>query len=360
MKAEIPLFVVGASGLLSGELLRLVSEHPTLRLQAALSREAGRRLGELHPHLSGELAQSVTVATAEGADRMRAALDAGGPVAIVIGLPHGSAAQTWRELRASLGPAAERAYVVDLSADYRLRDSADYQRWYGSEHADTEELENFVYGLPELARSKIEGARRVASPGCFATALQLACLPAASAALLEPERPWVLHAITGSSGSGNAPRANTHHPHRNANLYAYALEGHRHEAELAQALRPLDLAPPIHFLPHSGPFVRGIHLSAALPLVGSTSGEQAREVYRTAYAERPFVEVLTEGVPDLRRVVGSNRCALGVSVKDGMLCVLACLDNVIKGGAGQALQCLNLMLDLPEEAGLPRAGLGVL
>jgi [amino group carrier protein]-6-phospho-L-2-aminoadipate/5-phospho-L-glutamate reductase len=165
--------------------------------------------------------------------------------------------------------------------------------------------------------------------------------------------------ITGSSGSGAAPKPGTHHPYRDGNLWVYASDGHRHEAELAQALAREGVRARIQFSAASGPFVRGIHLSAWLPLARPLDARAARAIYAEAYANEPFVEVLEEGAPDLRRVVGSNRASLGVYVRDGVLGVHLTLDNLVKGGAGQALQCLNRMLGFPETWGLPRAGLGV-
>jgi N-acetyl-gamma-glutamyl-phosphate reductase len=189
--------------------------------------------------------------------------------------------------------------------------------------------------------------------------MQLAVVPAARAGALDRARPWILFGVTGSSGSGNAPKLGTHHPFRDGNLWVYSLGGHRHEAELAQALAPSGPIPTIQFNAASGPFVRGIHMSAWLPLARGLDASAARAIYADAYANEPFVEVLAEGVPDLRRVVGSNRASLAVSVRGGVLTVLLTLDNLVKGGAGQGLQCLNRMLGFPESWGLPRAGLGV-
>lgn len=346
MSDAIPVFVLGASGLLAGEALRLLEGHPRLTLAAAASRRAGAALRELHPQLASEQRAVDEAALAAG---IAAAL-ANGPAGLLMGLPHGEAAPAWHRLRAALGPAAARLAVVDLSADFRLRATA------GGE---------WTYGLPEFDRAALRaGARRAAAPGCFATAMQLAALPAADAGLLDFAAPWVMHAVTGSTGSGAAPAAQTHHPHRDGNLRAYALDGHRHEAELAQRFAA---APPrLHFLPHSGPFRRGIHLSAALPLApGALTGADdaarsaaARDIYARRFAGEPFVRVLAAGAPELRHVAGSNRADLAVFARDGVLAVLLVLDNTLKGGAGQALQCLNLLLGLPEDAGLPRAGLG--
>ncbi|MEM7310945.1 MAG: N-acetyl-gamma-glutamyl-phosphate reductase [Planctomycetota bacterium] len=351
----VPLFVVGSTGMLAGELLRLVDAHPVLRLAGAVSRDAGRPLQELHPHLGPS--ETVDLATATAA--MRTALeDPEARVALVLGLPHGASASAWRALRSELGDAAERVLVVDLSADYRLRDAQVYTSWYGHDHADPDELPRFVYGLPELGRDDLVGARRVAAPGCFATALQLATAPAVRAGLLDADGPWNYSAVTGSSGSGVVPSKTTHHPFRNGNLWAYGLGGHRHEAELAQTLARYGVEPEVCFVPHSGPFARGIHLTAMLPLARVLGEAEARAAYADAYRDEPFVR-LEDEAPDLRRVVGSNSSALGVFVRGRTLLVLTVLDNMIKGGAGQALQSMNLMLGLPEHQSLPRLGLGV-
>ena len=378
-QATVPVFLFGARGMLGGELARLLEHHPVLELAASVSR-APTETG--HRQLAGE---RTTVAAATAIGQLREALDsaeaagsppgsASGPRAVlVLALPHGESARTWKAVRAELGAAAERLAVVDLAADFRLRDPEVYARVYGAAHPAPEELGQFVYGLPELDREGLRaalaaGPARIAAPGCFATALQLAAVPAAAAGLARTERdapPWVLHGITGSSGAGVEPKATTHHPHRHGNLWAYGLDGHRHEAELAQALAahvpaidPTSV-PPLAFLPHSGPFARGIHLTAALPVAPGVDAAAARRAYRDFYAGSPFVEVLEEGVPDLRMVVGSNRVALAVNVRGPVLQVLLTLDNLIKGGSGQGLQCLNLALGLDETVGLPRYGLGV-
>jgi N-acetyl-gamma-glutamyl-phosphate reductase len=351
----VPLFVAGASGMLAGELLRLVEQHPGLALAGAFSRTEAR-LADVHPHCP------VDVVTQPGEalpGAVAAALTESERAALVLALPHGSSVETFVALRDALGADVERVCVVDLAADFRLRDPQRYRAAYGAPHAAPHELAGFVYGLVEHRREEIVGARRVAAPGCFATAMQLAVLPAARAGLLDAQRAWVLDGVTGSSGSGRDPKPATHHPHRHGNLWAYALDGHRHEAELAQALDGLGIAAPLHFVPHSGPFARGIHLTAHLPLARATDVDAVRAVYADAYADQPFVEVLREGVPDLRRVVGSNRASLAVHVRGELLTVLLTLDNMIKGGAGQGLQCLNLMLDMPETWGLARSGLGV-
>jgi len=354
-EAAVPLFLFGARGMLAGELLRLLELHPGLELVAASSREAG---ASAHRHLP---ARARCTGPEEAEAALRARLEAGGTAALVLALPHGQSARTWSELARRLGPLAERVHVLDLAADFRLADPRLYAATYGHPHPAPDELARFVYGLPELGRAALAGARRVAAPGCFATALQLAVVPAAEAGVLDAGRSWALFGVTGSSGSGNEPKAATHHPHRHGNLWAYSVGGHRHEAELAQALARSNLAPEVAFVAHSGPFARGIHLSAVLPLARPLAEAEARALYRARFEGEPFVEVL-EGepaTPDLRSVVGSNRVSIGVAARGGVLHVLLTLDNLIKGGAGQGLQCLNLMLGFAETTGLPRTGLGV-
>lgn len=360
----VPLFLFGARGMLAGELLRLLELHPGLALAGAASRTPAE-LAAAHPHLAGPAAEggadafgARALASAAAESALAAALERG-PAVAVLALPHGESSAAWSRLRASLGARAERLWLVDLAADHRLREPARYAAAYGHAHPDPGALGAFVYGLPELGREALRTARRVAAPGCFATALQLATLPAARSGLLDPSRAWIYAGVTGSSGSGNEPKAGTHHPWRHGNLWAYSLGGHRHEAELAQSLAAHSIAAPLHFVPHSGPFARGIHLTACLPLARALSSDAARTLYAEAFAGEPFVQVLASGAPDLRRVVGSNSAALGVSVRGDVLDVLCTLDNLVKGGAGQALQCLNLMLGFPETWGLPRSGLGV-
>jgi [amino group carrier protein]-6-phospho-L-2-aminoadipate/5-phospho-L-glutamate reductase len=355
--STVPVFLFGARGMLAGEFLRLLELHPGFSLAAAVSREPGV---ELHRHLGLDL-RATEPRVAEEA--LAETLARGERAAVVLALPHGESARTWRALRMNLGAVAEALFVLDLAADFRLADAERYRAAYGHAHPWPEELARFVYGLPELARTPLVGARRVAAPGCFATALQLAVLPAAEAGWLDAARPWVLNGITGSSGSGNEPKPGTHHPHRHGNLWAYSVGGHRHEAELLQALAPRGLAPELAFVAHSGPFARGIHLGAVLPLAGSRTSDEARELYAARYLDEPFVEVLDEtrasATPDLRSVAGSNRASLAVFVRGSVLHVLLTLDNLVKGGSGQGLQCLNLMLGFAETAGLPRTGLGV-
>ncbi|MAB79781.1 MAG: N-acetyl-gamma-glutamyl-phosphate reductase [Planctomycetes bacterium] len=359
------LWVLGAGGMMAGEFLRLAAAHPQLKVRHAITRNGGEKLSELHPHLThfGDLS---CVGFEEFSTRILSKwvcdLEEGRAAStwLVAALPHGQAAGTWARLRAELKTAAQELGVVDLSADYRLDDPELYERWYGGPHPDVSAMKEFVYGLPEAMGKSLSGARRIAAPGCFATALQLACLPPARAGILDGDAPWILHAATGSSGSGAKPKTQTHHPYRHGNFWSYASDGHRHEAELQQALLAIGLNPVVTFLPHSGPWSRGIHLSAVLPLTEPVTRARVQALFQESYGERPFVHVLAEGVPDLRRVVGSNVAALGFRVLENTLVVELTLDNLIKGGSGQALQALNLALDLPETTGLSTTGMGTL
>ncbi|MCK6449137.1 MAG: N-acetyl-gamma-glutamyl-phosphate reductase [Planctomycetes bacterium] len=352
--ATVPLFVYGATGMLGGELLRLLELHPAFA-PTAVSRKAGS-LAESQPHVQGATAFT----NVEAAETELAAALERGPAAVALSLPHGESGEFVKRLRASLGAKFDELVLVDLAADFRLADPELYRATYKHAHPCVDELSGFAYGLPEFHRARIASSRRTAAAGCFATALQLAVVPAARAGLLDVNVPWILHGVTGSSGSGAEPKPGTHHPYRHGNLWAYSLDGHRHEAELAQALGGASTKPAkLHFVAHSGPFTRGIHLTCALPLARPLATAEARAVYAQCFAGEPFVEVLEAGVPDLRRIAGSNRAALGLNVRGDVLTVLCTLDNLVKGGAGQALQCLNLMFGFPETWGLPRSGLGV-
>ena len=343
--SRTPLHLLGARGLLAGELLRLVDGHPWLELAGVYSRDPESALAECHPQLRSGLPLQ---AMSRVAQDLRSALGRG-RAALVLALPHGVAQSVWRELESELGESAADLAVVDLSADHRLVDD-------GAEGEGA-----WRYGLPELHGAKLPSARCVAAPGCFATAMQLAVLPPAWADLLDVQEPWILHAVTGSSGSGASARAGTHHPFRHGNFVPYAWNGHRHEPELL-ARRNFAEPPALRFVTCSGPFSRGIYLTAFLPLARGVDEEQVRSCFAKAYADRPFVQVLDEGVPQLRAVVGSNRADLGLSVRGDAasrtLQVFLALDNTLKGGVGQGLQCLNLMLGLAETDGLPRCGLG--
>jgi len=346
-----PLYVYGASGLLAGELMRLVEAHPTFELAGAITRNGQGTVCDLHPNLTHA---APLLSKEEAVTEIQGSL-AAGPCALVLGLPHGESAPAWLALESALGDAAAGLLVVDLSADFRLSNAETYAEVYGKDHPAPATLDDWTYGLIEHDRDAVASAKRVAAPGCFATAMQLACIPASDAGLVSNEAPWLCNAVTGSSGSGATAKATTHHPHRHGNFKAYARTGHRHEAELLQVCPDAT----VQLMPHSGPFARGIHLTASMPLADGATSADACAAYANAYADCAFATFDAERAPELRAVVGSNRASIGLVERDGWLHVTCCLDNILKGGSGQAVQALNLMAGLPETTGLPTAGLGV-
>jgi N-acetyl-gamma-glutamyl-phosphate reductase len=326
--------IVGAAGYTAGELCRLLLQHPHARVTRAVSSSsAGKRVGDVHPNLRGlcDLPLSGELGDPSQLD------------GVFLCLPHGESMGRVPALL-SAGPGLR---IIDLSADFRLKDASLYPRWYGREHAAPELLESFVYGLPELHRDELRGAARVANPGCFATAVTLALLPMAG----QVDQAAVT-AVTGSSGSGARPSERTHHPTRAATMRAYRVLGHQHTPEILQALGDrADLS----FVPVSGPFVRGIYATCLLALPAGLDRDRVVERYRAFYAAAPFVRLL-DAPPDLQVVTGSNFCDLHVVVEGDRMVVVAAIDNLVKGAAGQAVQNLNLAMGWDEDAGLRLPG----
>ncbi len=340
--------VVGGSGYGGAEMIRRLLIHPDVELVRVASVDfVGEPLAAADPALEGltEL-RFEEIAPAEAARGMDV---------VLLGLPHTVAAAKVPELAALPG-----VKVVDMSGDFRLKDAAAYERWYKHVHPCPERLRDFVYGLPELNREKIKKSRFVASPGCFATTMELALLPLAKAGLLE----GVVHVqgITGSSGSGVAPSAGTHHPVRAGNLRTYKPLEHQHVPEVTETLLAAgarDLA--LRFVPVSAPLGRGILATAFLELPEEWTQERLERLYREAYAGEPFVRVPRRRLPEVAAVSGSNHAEVGVHVgpaRGGRRTVTAfgALDNLVKGGAGQAIENMNLMLGLDEKASLADPG----
>lgn len=334
--------VLGASGYIGGELLRLLAPHPNVAaLRAFSASRAGKSWSDVHPALAharaGVFEAPVPGEAARWAD------------VIFLALPHGRS-------QAMIGPLleAQPRLVIDTAADFRVRDRALYEASYG-EHVAFELSEQFVYGLADTLGAQLSGARRIAAPGCFATATLLALYPLARAGVLAGTP--VSFAVTGSSGAGAEPKRTTHHPVRAHNFFAYALDGHRHEAEIADQLRRWAGAPDrCTLVTHSAPLVRGIHATVRARLQRPLADPLA--LYREAYDGRPFIRVL-EWPPELAAVVGTNFAHLHVHSRAGgdELLVTCAIDNLVKGGAGQAVQAMNLALGLPETAGLTFGGL---
>jgi N-acetyl-gamma-glutamyl-phosphate reductase common form len=337
----VKVAVIGAAGYVGGELLRLLQAHPDVMEWIATSRsQAGKPIGDVHPALAGLEDVRFSGMTAGEAAR--------GQDLVLLCLEHGESSRVAAEVF-DAGP----GLVVDLAADFRIHDPALHRRYYGA-HPAPELVHRFSYGLADVAGPALRGATAIAAPGCFATAAQLALYPIAGLALTAPP---ALFAVTGSSGAGALPKPTTHHPMRAHNLFAYSVFGHRHEGEILEQWRGWTGRPdaPMRLLTHSGPFVRGIHLTLHATLAEGQAlgeGELARLMDR-AWAGRPFVRVLPEP-PQLTHVVGTNTALVHAAQSpDGReIQVLVVIDNLIKGAGGQALQAVNLALGLPETSGL--------
>ncbi|GAA0621186.1 N-acetyl-gamma-glutamyl-phosphate reductase [Kutzneria viridogrisea] len=331
--------VAGASGYAGGELLRLLLAHPEVSIGALTAGgNAGSPLAQHQPHLLPLADRVLQDTTAE---------QLSGHEVVFLALPHGKSA----EIAAALG---QDVLVIDCGADHRLTSAADWQRWYGGQHAGS-----WPYGMPELpgARQDLVGAKRVAVPGCFPTAASLALAPAFAAGLVAPE--VVVVAVTGTSGAGKALKPNLLASEVLGSASAYGVGGvHRHTPEIAQNLGKIAGNPvAVSFTPVLAPMARGILATCTAPLIGSAN--EVRSVYEKACAEEFFVHLLPEGTwPTTAATLGSNAVHLQVTVDAdaGRLVVVAAVDNLTKGTAGAAVQCMNLALGLPETSGLSTVG----
>ncbi|RMH43840.1 MAG: N-acetyl-gamma-glutamyl-phosphate reductase [Deltaproteobacteria bacterium] len=339
--------LIGGSGYGGGEMIRRLLLHPDVELVRVASIDyVGEPVWAAHPNLTG-----VTDLRFENLTPREAA--AGCDVAL-LALPHKVTAAKVPEL-IELG-----VKIVDMSGDFRLTDPRAYRRYYGVDHPHPELLASFVYGLPELNRDAIRAARCVASPGCFATTTELALLPLARAGLLAG--PVHVCAVTGSSGSGAAPSAATHHPVRAVNLKTYKPLVHQHTPEISETLAAAG-APDVQlrFVPVSGPLSRGIFATAFVEVDASVDEQRVADLYDAAYAGEPFVRRPPTRLPEVAAVSGSNYAEVGFAVGEPhagrrTITCFAALDNLIKGGAGQAIQNMNLMLGLDERASLADPG----
>ncbi len=324
------VLVAGATGLTGALAARLVWRHPRLELAAASSRAgAARRLDELYPQ------HRVAITLSELDPR-----EAGEVDAAIVALPHGASAPVVAQLRES------GVLVVDLSADFRLRELATYESWYGS-HGAPELLDGAVYGLTELGRERVRAAELVANPGCYPTAALLALAPLAEAGACGDV---VVDAKSGVSGAG---RGGADFADVVENFKPYAAEGHRHRPELEQELRELGAQGSITFVPHLLPLHQGLLASCYVTPTREIDAEEVRALYEARYAGEPFVELVGRP-PGVRDVRDTNAAHVHVALdeRSGRILVFCVIDNLWKGASGQALQNLNLMLGLPEIEGL--------
>jgi N-acetyl-gamma-glutamyl-phosphate reductase len=331
--------VAGASGYTGAELLRLLEAHPGLETVVATSREfAGRPVADVYPNLG----TAVSYSSLESAPLEEADL-------VFLALPHGAS----MDIGARLMKAG--VAVVDLSADFRLKDPSAYPEWFGAAHTAPGLLDEWVYGLPELHRDQIKGARAIANPGCYPTAALLALAPLVAAGAIDPAS-IIVNAASGVSGAGRKLTADVHFSHVDANFKAYGLPTHKHTPEVEQELSSLAGADVrITFVPHLVPMPRGLLATC----IGTATGSSDPKTIATEfYVDEPFVRVL-DAMPETKYTLGSNRCLLGYSVDErtGRFIGVAAIDNLGKGAAGQAIQNANLMLGLPETDGLTGGGI---
>jgi N-acetyl-gamma-glutamyl-phosphate reductase len=335
----IKVGILGGTGYTGVELLRLLARHPQVRLAVITSRgEAGKKVAELFPSLRGH----VELEFREPDPKQLASCDV-----VFSATPNGVAMQQARELLAA------GVRLIDLAADFRLKDPAVWEKWYGIPHACPELLAEAVYGLPEVNRERIKKARLVANPGCYPTAVQLGFLPLLEADLVEPDS-LIADCKSGVSGAGRRAELHTLLAEAADSLKAYGLAGHRHWPEIKQGLeavcgKPVGLV----FVPHLAPMIRGIHATLYARL--KRRDVDLQSLYLERYRGEPFVDVLPAGAqPETRSVRGANVCRLAVHRPYGgeTVVVLSVIDNLVKGAAGQAVQNMNLMFGLDERTGL--------
>jgi N-acetyl-gamma-glutamyl-phosphate reductase len=336
--------IVGGTGYTGVELLRLLAAHPEAEVVAITSRaESGRRVDDLYPNLRGHYSLAYTVPDVS----LLASCDV-----VFFATPHNVAMNLVPELLSA------GARVVDLSADYRIRDAALWSQWYGEPHASPELLSEAVYGLPEVNREAIAAAQLVACAGCYPTSVQLGLIPLLARNLVDPSQ-LIASSASGVSGAGRQAKIDNLLSEVSDSFKAYAVGGHRHLPEIEQGLSAVaDKPASVTFVPHLLPIVRGIHSTLYARL--TTQGEDLQALYESWYAREPFVDVLPAGhFPQTRTVKGANRCQLAVCVPQGRdtVVVMATIDNLVKGASGQAVQNMNIMLGLPETMGLEAVGL---
>ena len=326
--------IINVTGYAGVELARLLHQHPRVELASVTGRSAaGQSLGEVFPHLAGiDLTIKAELGDVELA---------------FTAMPHKESA---REVIPLLDKGIR---VVDISADFRLKDAPQYQKWYGFSHPAPQLLKDAAYGLPELHHAEITPAKLVANPGCYPTGAILALAPAVKAKLIEAD--VVIDSKSGVSGAGRTLTLPTHFSEANEDVSAYALEGHRHLPEITQELKLLNpqqsLA--VTFVPHLIPMTRGILTTCYAPLASGQKEKEVKQLYRDFYKDAPFVRV-ADSPPHTKQVLGSNLCLVYPTIdqRTGKLVVISAIDNLVKGAAGQAIQNMNLMLGLPEETGL--------
>ena len=343
----ISVGVVGGTGYTGVELLRLLALHPEVDIKMVTSRaEKGRQVADIYPNLRGHLELCFT----EPEEQRLAGCDL-----VFFATPNGTA----MKMTPALLAAGTR--VIDLAADFRIRDVACWQQWYGMQHACADLLQEAVYGLPEINRAAIRDARLVANPGCYPTAVTLGFLPLLKNGLVEIDR-LIADAKSGVSGAGRGASVATLQAESSESFKAYAVAGHRHLPEISQTLAYLaDTEVGLTFVPHLVPMIRGIEATLyATVNTDSVDIAALQALYEERYRNEPFVDVLPSGTePETRSTRGSNHCRIGVFLpqKGKVVVVSSVIDNLVKGAAGQAVQNMNIMFGLDEIEGLQQVAL---
>jgi N-acetyl-gamma-glutamyl-phosphate reductase len=345
MSNRIPAIVLGGTGYVSGELIRLILGHPTFALAGVLSDSSpGERAGKSFPHLAGALGDTAFMSQAE-----IAALIAKEPTsAVFCAAPHGAAAALIDSLLNAAEAAGTKPRFVDISADYRFATAAAYEAVYKHPHGAPHRLSQFTCAVPEHLKSV--STQHVGHPGCFSTAILLASVPLLMSGFVDST--LFVSGVTGSTGSGRKPVEGTHHPTRHSDLYSYGALGHRHTPEitaLAKAASGVDAH--YSFVPHSGPFARGIHVTVQAQLKSSRDSAAVIGMLREFYAGAPFVRVL-DSAPRVKDIVASNYAHLSGAANGRTVAVMSTVDNLNKGAAGGAVQWMNRLFNLPETSGL--------
>jgi N-acetyl-gamma-glutamyl-phosphate reductase common form len=344
VSAPVAAVVLGGSGYVAGELLRLIAGHPHFELAAVLSdSRPGDLVAQAFPHLASAYPEARFASQAQ----IEELVSANSETAVFSAAPHGAAAALIDALLDRRVGGA-RVHVVDISADFRYRSATAYEATYGHAHRAPGRLREFTCALPEhLAASPTP---HVAHPGCFATATLLAAVPLL--ALKLARAPLFVAGVTGSTGSGRTPVEGTHHPLRHGDLYSYGALSHRHVPEIQACVREAcGVDADIAFVPHSGPFARGIHVTVQAELAGAHDSAEVLAALREFYAHAPFVRVTNEP-PRIKNVVTTNYAHLSAVANGRTVAVLCAIDNLTKGAAGGALQWMNRLFGLPETTGL--------
>ena len=337
----IKVGIVGGTGYTGVELLRLLAAHPEVEIQAITSRsEKDLPVADMYPNLRGHL----DLAFSEPDMAVLKKCDL-----VFFATPNGIAMTMAREL------VDAGVKVIDLAADFRIKDIDEWSKWYGMEHACPELVEKAVYGLPEVNRAAIKNAQLIANPGCYPTAVQLGLLPLIENNLIETDN-LIADAKSGVSGAGRTAAVGTLQAESSENFKAYGVAGHRHLPEIKQGLALANKSDVgLTFVPHLVPMIRGIHATCYAKLKDRNTADQLQSLYEKKYADEVFVDVMPAGsFPETRTVKGANQCRMAIHVpqEGDTVVILSVIDNLVKGAAGQAVQNMNIMFGLKEDAGL--------